>query len=258
LLLFLPLNPFTRQFEQLVQQQVPGLELEISKPHLLFPFGVGANQVTLSHPQVLHPPFQLQDLALRPLWLSLLSTNPGVSFDLETFGGQVSGSAYGDGVVQTTLNQLKFEESLEPQLPLTLSGELNGGEFAGQLPFAGKNQSQLQLELNNLKLSGMNKIGSGNDVLDLGRLSCTAEAKGPLVQISNLSVSGPAFDLKGNGNLRVGRTPANSSLNLSLVLTPKPGLDPMLNDLLSLTKKPQADGSYQFSLRGALTRLRFN
>ena len=256
LFLFLPLEPFARQLEQLVKKQ--GVQLQIDGPRLLFPLGLGADELEISHPKVDHPPFQLLEVDLRPLWLSLLGSNPGFDFELKAYQGDISGTAYRDGTVQLDLHKLQIDEPLGSQLPLTLEGVLVKGEFDGTLPLAGKNKSRLLLELDELRLKGMQNVGSSDDFLPLGRLSFTAEAKGPLVQISNLSSTGPAFDLKGSGSLRLGRIAANSSLNLNLVLTPKSGLDPALNDLLSLLKKPQADGSYQLSLRGGLSNLRIN
>lgn len=256
LLLFLPLDPFARQLEQLAQRQ--GVQLNIDGPQLRFPLGLGAEEVRISHPQLPHPPFALKAIDLRPLWLSLAGDNPGLDFKLEAFQGQVSGTAYRDGSLQTSLTGLQLTEPLGPQLPLTLLGVLTKGEFNGQLPPAGKNQSRLQLTLEDLRLTGLQKLGSAEDTLPLGQLSCTAEAKGPLIQVSNLTASGPALDLKGNGSLRLGRTAANSSLNLNLVLTPKDALDPVLKDLLSLLKKSQADGSFQLNLRGGLSNLRIN
>jgi len=255
-LLFFPLKPFARQLEQLAKKQ--GVELQITTPRILVPFGLGAKQLKLSHPAIEHAPFQLQNIDLRPLWLSLFGNNQGIRFELNALTGEIKGTAYRSGAVQLDLSKLQINEPLGEQLPLSLEGELRTGTFNGVLPLAGKNQSRLQLEFSQLRVIGMKNIGSSDDILQLGRLTCAAEAKGPLVQISNLSATGTAFDLKGSGTLRVGRTPANSSLNLSLVLTPKAGLDPMLKDLLSLTKKPQPDGSYQLSLRGAVSRLRIN
>jgi type II secretion system protein N len=256
LLLFLPLDPFARQLEHLAQQQ--GLELRIDDPQMLFPLGLGASELNISHSKVPHPPFQLQDIDLRPLWFSLIGSNPGLSFELKAYQGEINGVAYRDGKAEVALANLQFDEPLGSQLPLSLEGLLEKGEFNGTLPLAGKNQSRLLLEFDGLSLKGMRNVGSGSDILQLGRLSCTAEAKGPLVQIGNLRSNGPAFDLKGNGSLRLGRIAANSSLNLNLVLTPKSALDPALKDLLSLLKKPQTDGSYQLSLRGALSNLRIN
>ncbi len=256
LVLFFPLNPFAKQLEQLANQQ--GVLLQIEDPQLLFPFGLGATQLEISHPMVQHPPFQLQEVDLRPLWLSLFGSNPGLNFRLKAFQGDISGSAYRDGKVKMTFHKLLIDEPLGSQLPLSLDGVLEKAEFNGTLPLTGKNQSRLQLEIDELRLKGMKIIGSSSDYLPLGRLSFTAEAKGSLVQISNLTSTGPAFDLKGSGNLRIGRVAANSRLNLNLVLTPKSALDPALKDLLSLLKKPQSDGSYHISLRGSLSNLRLN
>ncbi len=256
LVLFFPLKPFARQLEQLVEKQ--GVQLQIDSPKLHFPFGLGADKLIISHPKVQHPPFQLQNIDLRPLWLSLFGSNPGLSFGLNAYKGDISGTAFRDGKVQIDLRKLQINEPLGPKLPLTLEGVLANGTFDGTLPLAGKNQSRLQLELVDLRVLGMKSIGSSDDALLLGRINCTVEAKGPLVQISTLTATGPAFDLKGSGSLRLGRIAANSSLNLNLVLTPKEALDPMLKDLLSLVKKPESDGSYQLSLRGSLSRLRIN
>jgi type II secretion system protein N len=256
LLLFLPLDPFARMIEQQAVKQ--GFELQINDPHLLFPLGVGAEELVVDHVQLLHPPFLLKIIDLRPLWLSLTSNNPGLVFEFKTYNGKISGSAYRDGNVFASAEKLQISESLSPQVPLVLSGELVKGEFSGKLPFAGKNRSRLQLEMGELRLAGMQSLGSSSDILPLGHLSGSIEANGPLLQISNLSVTGLAFDLKGSGSVRLGRTAARSSLNLKLELLPKGALDPALKDLLSLLKKPQSDGSYQLSLRGAMSNLRIN
>lgn len=256
LLIFLPMDPFARHLEQLSEKQ--GFQLQVEQPQLLFPLGLGAGTLQISHKQLQHFPFTLENIKLRPLWLSLMSDNPGLSFEFETWQGRISGSAHRDGSVQLNLVSLQFEEPLSPELPLILEGRLVKGTFDGKLPLAGKNISQLQLELTDLRIKGMQKLGSDSDLLPLGRLLITAEAKGPLLKINSLNGNGPAFNLKGSGSLRLGRTAANSSLNLNLILTPKSALDPTLKDLLSLLKKPQSDGSYQLNLRGALSNLRIN
>lgn len=252
----LPLDQLARQVEQQAKKQ--GLELQIDNPQLRFPLGLGAEQLQVSHALLVHPPFQFQAVSLHPQWLSLISNNPGLRFDLEAYQGQINGSATRDGNVQATFSQLQFQEPLGSQLPLVLAGVLEEGEFAGQLPLAGKNRSRLQLKLNNLRLNGMQKIGSRSDILQLGTLTGTAESNGPVVQLSNFLITGPGFDLTGSGSLRLGRTAANSKLNLRLILTPKSALDPTLKDMLSLLKKPRPDGSYQLNLSGMLSSVRLN
>lgn len=256
LLLFLPLDQLARQIEQQAKKQ--GYELQIDNPHLLFPLGLGAEQMELSHPRLAHPPVQLRAVSLQPLWLSLASNNPGLRFGFEAYLGKIDGSAYRDGRVEASFSQLQFQEPLGAQLPLGIEGTLVKGEFNGQLPLAGKNRSRLQLQLRDLRLTGMQTLGSSSDILQLGDLTCTAEANGPIIQISTLSNTGPGFDLTGSGNLRLGRTAATSRVNLKLLLTPKSAFDPTLKDMLSLLKKPQPNGSYQLNLSGALTNVRLN
>lgn len=256
ILFFLPLDPFARQLEQQAAKQ--GFQLQVEQPQLLFPLGLGAGSLQISYTQLQHSPFILDNIDLRPLWLSLTSDNPGLSFELETMQGKISGSVHRDGSLQINLANLQVKEPLSPELPLILDGHLVKGTFDGKLPLTGKNISRLQLELVDLRIKGMQKLGSNHDLLPLGQLTLAAEAKGPLLQISRLRGTGPAFDLKGSGSLRIGRTVASSSLNMNLILTPKDTLDPALKDLLSLLKKPQPDGSYQLSLRGALSNLRVN
>ncbi len=255
-LLFFPLDPYARQLEQRLKKQ--GVLVEIDHPQLRFPPGIGSEQIHVSLENLDHSPLLLEELSLRPLWLSLGGDNPGLRFSLQMFQGRVEGSTYKNGETQVVFENLIINEPLGPQLPLTMKATLESARFEGTLPFAGKNRSDLDIVISSLQIEGMQKLGSGSDLLQVGSLNLSAKANGPLIQISTLSSSGAAFDLKGSGNMRLGRTPANSSINLNLVLTPKAALDPVLKDLLSLVKQPQPDGSYQLSLRGALANLRIN
>lgn len=254
LLLSFPLAPYTRQLEQLARQQ--GLELQLAPPAITFPLGLKVDELAISHPQFPHPPLQFTDLALQPLWTTLTGDNPGVSFALKALQGQIEGSAFRSGKIELTLDGLTIAESLGPQLPLSLNGQLDKGEFNGTLPFEGKNQSRLQLDMSNLQLAGMQKIGASDDILPLGQLNCSMEATGKKLKITRLEIDGTALTLNGNGTLHLGRTPARSSVNLNLALTPQADLDPMLKDMLSLLQKPQADGSYQLRLLGTLENVR--
>lgn len=254
LLIFFPLAPFARQLEQMAATQ--HLEVQIERPQVLFPFGVGAEQIDVAYPQLVHPPFQLKNVQLHPQWLSLFGGNPGLDVNLELMQGVLTGEAYRDGTARARLTNLQLDEKLGPQLPLIFKGLVEKANFDGVLPLAGKNQSRVQLTARDLRLEGLKKYGSANDNLPIGQLKLSANIKGPNLQVQTFTTSGPAFDLKGNGSIRIGNSPARSSLNLSLVLTPKTGLDPMLKDLLSLTKKPRPDGSYLFSLSGPLSKPR--
>lgn len=248
-LLFLPLEPFARQLEQIARKQ--GVELQIDRPQLLFPPGIGAVETLISHRQFPHPPVSLSKVALHPLWTTLIGDNPGASFEFKAFSGEIGGEAFQDGTLSALFNNLIINEQV-PQLGLVIDGNQLQGEFSGRLPLEGKNRSELQFSMNNLRLSGLQKFGSRDDILPIGQLRCRAEAEGPLLKINTLEVTGAAFDLSGNGSIRLGRTARSSSVTLNLTISPKSAIDPFLTEMLSLLKKPQPDGSYQLKLRGNL------
>ncbi len=252
----LSLEPFARQLENLAEKK--GLHLKVQNSQLQFPLGLGAERLDINHSIAPDRTFEIYDVDLRPLWLSLIGSNPGLRFDLVALQGHVSGTAHSNGEVLMELVKLKFDEPLGLKLPLSAEGVLEKGVFRGVLPLVKKNRVDLQLDLTELRVKGTQSLGSGSDQLQLGELSLTAESKGPRIRINNLSISGPEIDIKGNGSLLLGRSPTDTSMNINLVLTPKAGLDPGLKDMLGLIKKPMADGSFQINLRGTLTRPRIN
>lgn len=254
LLLFLPLEPFTQQLEELVRRQ--GLVLHIEAAERTLPLAITAKNIQISHPDFPHRSVQLEKLEIQPLWSSLTSDNPGIHFTLEAYQGLIQGTVMRNGQVDVDVNGLTLNETLEPQYPLNLSGRLDNAKFSGMLPLQGNNRSQLQIEMSNLNLSGLQNFGSANDLLQIGELQSSAQISGQLVKVNSLNISGSDLLLNGNGTLRLGTTPANSSLNLNLNVTPQASLDPLLKDMLNLVKKPRNDGSYHLRVAGALTKIK--
>ncbi|NCO50615.1 MAG: type II secretion system protein GspN [Deltaproteobacteria bacterium] len=254
LLLFFPLDPLARQIEQAALEQK--VQLEIGSISTSLPPGVKLGQLILSTPEMADHALKIDQIAFQPRWLSLFSKNPAIAYQLRAYQGSGQGQGARNGQVSLQLKGLRVQESLQPQLPLELSFLLKDADFAGRLPFVGQNKGQVQMTLAEIQLTGMQKLGSSSDLLALGQARLSAEAVGPLIRITAVSVAGPSLSLQGSGSLRLGRTPASSSLNLGLTLTPGAGLDPMLKDLLSLMKKPQRDGSYRITISGNLAGLR--
>lgn len=254
LLLSLPLEPLTRQLETLARQQ--GLELQIEALERTFPLAITAKGIQVRHPDFPHRPVQLEQLEIEPLWSSLTSDNPGVHFTLKAYQGLIQGTVLRNGQVDVDANGLTFNETLEPQYPLSLSGQVDNANFSGVLPLQRNNRSQFQIEMSNLNISGLQNIGSTRDLFPIGQLQSSAQITGQLIKINSLTTSGADLLLNGNGTLRLGRTPANSSLNLNLNITPQASLDPLLKDMLSLVKKPRNDGSYHLRIAGALTKVK--
>lgn len=251
LLLNLPLTPLSNQLIQLARQHQ--LQLQLQPPELLFPPGLGVERLEIGTEQ-LSRPLLLTELALYPLWSTLVGDNPGVRFRAQTLQGKVDGVAFRNGRVDAQLAGLQFNEALGPQLPLTISGRLDNGSLIGVLPVQKGNDSRLQLAFNALELAGLQKFGASDDLLPLGQLHCQIDISGETLTLNRLDLSGTALTLSGRGTVRLGATPARSSLNLELELTPQSALDPMLRGMLELLQKPQPDGSYLLRLSGTLAK----
>jgi len=250
--LFFPLDPIARQVEQLVEKRA-NLTLEISQPGWGFPPGITADQLSLAGPALQGERVQLDQLRVSPLWSSLLSTNPGVSIAGNLYSGVLDATARKQGDLDLKLRGARLEEQkLSPQLSIRLSGTDGNLDFSGVLPITGANQSQAELNLDQIVLTGMTALGSAKDSLSAGKLQLVVDIKGTTVSIKSLDLSGGDLALSGSGTLILGSRPSLSRINLSLVLKPGPQLDPQLRDLLGLLSKPERDGSIKFRLLGSL------
>ena len=250
--LFFPLDPIARQVEQLVEKRAH-LTLEISQPGWGFPPGISADQLSLTGAALQGERLQLDQLSISPLWSSLLSTNPGVSITGNLFSGDLDAAVRKQGELDLKLSGARLEEQkLSPQLSILLSGTNGNLDFSGVLPIAGANQSQVELNLDQIVLTGMSALGSAKDNLSAGKLQVVVDIKGTTVSIKSLELSGGDLALSGSGTIILGSRPKLSRLNLSLLLKPGPQLDPQLRDLLGLLAKPERDGSIKFRLLGSL------
>jgi type II secretion system protein N len=250
--LFFPLEPIARQVEQMVEKRV-NLTLEISQPGWGFPPGITADQLSLTGSALQGERIQLDQLRVSPLWSSLLSTNPGVSIAGNLFSGDLDATARKQGDVDLKLSGARLEaQKLSPQLSLLLSGANGNLDFTGVLPIARANQSQAELNLDQIVLTGMSALGSAKDSLSAGKLQLVVDIKGTTVSIKTLDLSGGDLALSGSGTIILGNRPSLSRLNLSLVIKPGPQLDPQLRDLLGLLAKPERDGSIKVRLLGSL------
>jgi type II secretion system protein N len=250
--LFFPLDPVARQVEQLASER-GNLTLNISNPGWAFPLGVSADQLTITAPALQGETLLLEQLRVTPFWSSLVSANPGLSISGELFSGTLEATARKQGELVLKLSGARLSgQKLSPQLSLLLSGVNGNFDFNGTLPLAGGNQSQADLTLEQIEVSGMSALGSGKDTLSAGNLQIKVDIKGSSATLKTLELSGGDLSLSGNGTLLLGSRPALSRLNLSLVLKPGPGLDPQLRDLLGLLAKPEPDGSIKVRLLGSL------
>lgn len=250
--LFFPLDPIARQVEQLVEKR-SDLNLEISQPGWGFPPGLTAERLSLTGSVLQGERILLDQLHISPLWSSLLSANPGVNITGNLLSGYLDAAIRKQGELELILSGARLDQQkLSPQLSTLLSVANGNLAFSGVLPLAGANQSQVDLSLEQIVLTGMSALGSARDTLSAGNLKMTVDIKGTTASIKSLELSDGDLALTGTGNIILGSRPNLSRMNLSLVLRPGPQLDPQLRDLLGLLATPERDGSIKFRLLGSL------
>lgn len=229
-----------------------GLQVEASEPRLLFPLKLAGRQITLTPPAPYDRPLTIEHFAAAPRWFSLLRGRPGLAFEGKMRGGAISGAIFMDDAVDLVLQDMTLEEKLLPGQNLTLSGILKKGRFSGPAPPAPRGTSELVLELEGIRVSGLEGLGAAGDGLDLGRITLSATGQGSTFRIAGLSARGGVIEATGKGSVLLGSSPSDCRLNLALRLHPTERLTPALRDLLSLLGKPGRDGSLQMQLTGTL------
>lgn len=229
-----------------------GIPLQIGTLSLRFPPALRLEKVRWQ-PTGVTPEIPLDQLQLRPLWLSLFSANPGTGFSAELLGGSTNGQLRRNGTVAAKLSQLTFTAPLAATSALKLGGTLRLGNVQGTYPPQPESESLVNLTLEGVHLLGLEGLGAATDRLELGTVNLQASGRGNSLKIERIEATGGALQLSGDGTFLLAQPLPGSRLNLALTLQPGAGFDPQLRDLLSLFAKPAADGSLRLRLSGTLS-----
>ncbi len=231
-----------------------GLQAQLSPPRLLFPFSLACSQVDLTLAEPTNRSIPFRKVRVSPIWFSLLSNAPGLRFSASLNDGTLTGTFRRNG--QTTLfaNQVTLQEKLQNGGGTSIQGVLQNSNFSGRLPLQQPGEKNLNLALNQVRLSGLKAYGVAGGSLDLGRLILQAEGQGKTLRLKQLSLQGGALEGQGQGAIMIGSSPADSRLNLTLELRPGSGLDPILGELLSLIGNSTPEGGRRLRLSGNLSQ----
>ncbi len=235
---------------ELVQRY--GLQAQLSPPRLLFPPGLASDQVDLTFPEAGDRSLPLRRVRVSPLWFSLLGDAPGLRFRASLNGGTLTGTSRRNGQTTLVANQVAIHETLQINGGLSIQGVVENSNFSGLLPLQRSGERNLNLTLNQVRLSGLEAYGVPGGSLDLGQLELQAEGQGKTLRLKKLSLKGGALEGSGQGTIMIGASPAVSRLNLTLELRPGNGLNPALGELLSLIGTSAPNGGRRIRLSGSL------
>ncbi|MBE0596323.1 MAG: type II secretion system protein GspN [Desulfuromonadales bacterium] len=244
----------TRALQERIEREAAkgAVTLTMSDLDLLFPPGLRGTEVTVQVAPSYRQSFEINRVAVRPLWSTLFGTDPGIAFQAQLLGGELAGQARKRGSVVAQARGITFAERPITGSLIEVAGTLTTGQFTGAVPLTAGTDSRLELTLDQARINGMEGLGVANGTLNIGQIVLRGEGKGNAFRIDELEARGGDLQLSGSGSLLVGQPFERSRLNLNLILTPATGIDPALRDLLELFATAGTDGSYRLRLGGTL------
>lgn len=256
-LLFFPVEALRQRLEAEVSGRTKA-DFTVGRLTLGLPLSLQLVDVRLEGGPAQALPLRLDDIAVRPAWLSLVTGDPGIVARGHLYGGELDVELSRSGRVEGELLDLELDQ-LPPlsglPVPIQPDGRLSARLEAPTSPLEAKTVTRVEVHLTQAALAGLEPLGIRGGRIALGDVSGQGELQGRKLSLSSLKVAGGDLDIDAEGDLLMGTSPARSRLNLQVVLRPGEGLDPMITDLLSLTgAKPGSDGRYRFRLGGSLAR----
>jgi type II secretion system protein N len=194
-------------------------------------------------------PLEVDALEVTPRWLSLLSLNPALHFELQLWGGSLQGDLSRDGMLAASAKNLKLDLPLRQGGQLSLGGTLIQAIVDTQIPLQEGSASRVEMTLEEgyLRVLGQS--------VSFGTLVLKATGRGEVFLVPTLVASGGDYAVSGGGNVLVKQQINDSRLNLRVEIRPQTQADPGLTELLGMVATERSDGSFQLRIRGPLSQL---
>jgi type II secretion system protein N len=234
------------------------LTLEVEQLSLFFPASLMGRQLKLQFKQPPQPSLEISALTLKPLWTTLFTANPGISFSGELYGGAATGKRHRDGQTDLHINQLSFDVPVAGSSTLKITGEIETGHLSGTWPPPAGAETEISLILRQAALTGLDTLGAKSPSLSLGTLSFAGNGHGKSFKIERLDNEGGDLQITGSGTVLLAPQIENSRVNLLLTLTPRASFDRGLADLMAQVVKPRQDGAFQLRISGSPMNPRIN
>jgi type II secretion system protein N len=207
-------------------------------------------QMTLRPDSGSLPPLTIDRFTIRPLWLSLLSADPGLNIDAELLQGNLHAAVRRSGRLDAEAGGLNLVVPLAGGIA-TLTGTLSSGQLQWAA-VSSQAERSVALVFGDLIVQSPMLTGTADRPLAIGQLTVEASGQGQSLRIKRLESRGGDMGLSGTGSLLLGSTPESTRLNLDLTLRPAATFPGGLKGLLELVSPPAGDGSYPLKISGTL------
>ncbi len=197
-------------------------------------------------------PISINSLHIAPLWLFLLTKNPGIRLKMQLSGGTLLADMFRDGTLVATASQLNLAPLLPKDQAVKVSGQLAEMKLSGTISLGKTSESFVALTLKNVRATGNRALKME---LNLGDIVINGTGRGRSFKIVSLKADRGDLSISGKGSILLGRDLSSTRVNIKMDIHPEETADPMVVELLKLGTRQTANGSYELSLSGSLSEL---
>ena len=251
-LLLFPGQAVRDRVEHLIQRQT-GVSIDIGELGLAPIATLNLRNVRWQPELQDWPPVTLTRLELSPRWSTLFGGNPGATVEASISGGEIEGFMLRDGSLEAALSAIALAPFFPETYPYRPQGTLGGTvESTGQA-LANDGRAAFQLQIDQAALTGLETLGVEDGRLDLGNIRAQGVLQGRNLKVEDLYNQGGDLQISGKATIFVADSPQLSRITAQIEVTPGPGLEPGLRDLLTLSGvKPDRSGTFRFRIAGNL------
>ena len=133
--LFAPMPAIEQRLIEEVRSNSP-LTLSIGSSRLTPWMNLHLGDLSLAGTPWPQPPLYIDELTISPDWLSLISTDPTVSWEGQLLGGSIAGNTNSSGLWQGKANALELDLAVWPEAGIKIKAQLLSASASSALPLA--------------------------------------------------------------------------------------------------------------------------
>lgn len=237
-----------RRINAELTRQAP-FNIKIHRLERSFPFTLKGGKVDVDMPEF---PLTISPLQIAPAWRSIMQLQPGICASGKMLGGPFEILHTISGATNIKAENMHLNATIPGFSSIRIEGELEHAYLKANVshtitPHTG------QISIRELRILGLDKLGMGADVINLGELELNLEARERMLDVKLLNPEG-AFQLSGSGSITPPRLTPRARLNLQLRIGNIPPEHAQLEEFLSLAGVRKKAEGYLIRIGGRLER----
>ena len=237
-----------RRINTELTRQVP-FSVKIHHLERSFPLTLKGERVDVDLPEF---PLTITPLQVSPAWSRIMQLQPGIIASGEMLGGHFESLHTSSGATEVEAENMHLNATIPGFSSIRIEVELEHAHLEANVsdtvtPHTG------QISIKKLRILGLDKLGMGPGVINLGKLELHLEARGRLLEVELINPEG-AFQLSGSGSVTPPRLTPRARLNLQLRIGNIPSEHAQLEELLNLAGVRKNAEGYLIRIGGRLER----